>query len=268
MTNSGYAPSGGAGIYYETEGEGPAILFIHAGVADSRMWERQMGIPGYRSIAFDQRGYGKTEWVDEPYANRTDALAVLDHLGVDEAVVVGCSNGGEAAMQLTLIAPERVAALVLVGTAPRGWEPEGGWGDDPWWDETVAAFEAGDYDLSTEYEARVWLAGPSRSLDDVDPALVSLFKAMDLIPQSTAVMRDAQVETLEPPTDVQLGRIVVPTLVVVGEHDLPDLRMAADYLAGRLSDRPPVVIAATAHLPSLERPNEFNAALADFLAAT
>lgn len=268
ISESGYAPSGEARIYYETDGEGPAVLFIHAGVADSRMWSRQMGLPGHRTITFDQRGFGKTAWVAEPYANRTDARAVLDHLGVEKAVMVGCSNGGEAAMQLALIAPERVSALVLVGTAPRGWEPDSGWGDDPWWGETVAAFEAGNYDLATEYEARAWLAGPNRSLDDVDPELVTMFKEMDLIPQSTESERGEHVQTLEPPTNEQLDRIDVPTLVIVGEHDLPDLREAAGYLADRLSDRPALVMAATAHLPSMEQPEDFNAALTDFLATT
>ncbi len=69
-------------IYYQTEGDGPAVLFIHAGVADSRMWQAQMGLPGLQTIAFDQRGFGQTAWAPEPYANREDALAVLDHLDI------------------------------------------------------------------------------------------------------------------------------------------------------------------------------------------
>lgn len=267
MTESGFVPSGKAQIFYQTEGEGPAVLLIHAGVADSRMWKDQMSLAGHRTIVFDQRGFGKTEWVAEPYANREDALAVLDHLGVDRSVVVGCSNGAEAALQLALVAPTRVSALVLVGAAPRGWEPDGGWGEEPFWDEIVAAFEAGDYDGVVDYEARLWLAGAARSLDEIDGDVVALFKEMDSIPQTTESERGVHVRTLEPPTNEQLDRIDVPTLVIVGEHDTPQLRLAADYLAQHLSDQPAVVMSDTAHLPSMDQSEEFKTVISGFLAS-
>jgi pimeloyl-ACP methyl ester carboxylesterase len=267
MTAHGFVPSSKTSIYYHCEGEGPAVLFIHAGVADARMWESQMDLAGFRTIAFDQRGFGHTEWVAEPYSNRNDALAVLDHLEIDHAVVVGCSNGAEATMQMALVAPSRVSAMVLIGAAPRGWEPEGGWQEEPYWDDLVAAFKAGDYEKVTDYEARLWLAGPGRSLDQIDPSLVSLFKEMDLIPQSTESERNDHVETLEPPTNDQLDRIAAPTLVIVGEHDTPDLQEAARYLAGRLSDRPAVVLEDTAHLPSMDQPMALKTVLEGFLAS-
>jgi pimeloyl-ACP methyl ester carboxylesterase len=203
--------------------------------------------------------------VPGPYSNGGDALAVLDHLGVERAVVVGCSNGGEAAMQLALIAPDRVAGLVLVGAAPRGWEPEGGWEDDPLWDDAVAASKAGDFDRMVELDARMWLAGYGRSLDDIDPGLRELFRAMDRIPVKTEAERDDYVQLLEPPTNDRLDDIVAPGLAIVGEHDHPDLLNAARYLADRLDGPEVVVIPGTAHLPSLEAPDAFNAALTVFL---
>lgn len=256
---------GNCDIYLETAGEGPAVLFLHAGVADSRMWRDQMELEGHRTITFDQRGFGRTKWVPGPYSNRGDALAILNHLDVEEAVVVGCSNGGEAALQLALVAPERVAGLVLVGAAPRGWEPDGGWDDDPLWDRVVAAFKAGDIDRVVDLDAQMWLAGPERSLDDIDPELIELFQAMDRIPAKTEAERDEHVQTLEPPTNDRLDVITRPTLAIVGEHDYPDLLVAARYLAERISDRDALVLKDTAHLPSLEVPEAFNAALTAFL---
>jgi pimeloyl-ACP methyl ester carboxylesterase len=252
-------------IHFETAGEGPAVLFIHAGVADSRMWRDQMELDGHRTITFDQRGFGNSRWAPGRYSNRGDALAILNHLDVDDAVVVGCSNGGEAALQLALVAPERVAGLVLVGAAPRGWEPDAGWADDPLWDQAVAASEAGDIDRVVELDARMWLAGPGRSLDDLDPRLVDLFREMDRIPAETETERDVYVQTLEPPTNHRLDDIIQPTLAVVGEHDHPDLVLAARYLAERLSDREAVVLEDSAHLPSLEVPEAFNTVLTSFL---
>lgn len=254
-------------IYYLTEGDGPAVLFIHAGVADSRMWQAQMDLPGLQTIAFDQRGFGQTAWTAEPYANREDALAVLDHLDIGTAVVVGCSNGAEAAMQLALIAPTRVRALVLIGAAPRGWEPDGGWSADPFEDEISSAFDRGAFDEVVRHEARLWLAGPTRSLDDVDPETLALFEEMDRIPQTTERERENYVQTLNPPTNEQLDRIDVPTLVIVGEHDLPVLRLAAEYLAARVSEQAAVVLRDTAHLPSMDQPESFNRVITGFIAS-
>lgn len=252
-------------VYYQTAGEGPAILFLHAGVADSRMWQHQMDLDGHRVIVFDQRGFGYTRWVPGPYSNRGDALALLDHLGVDRCVVVGCSNGGEAAMQLALVAPEVVAGLVLVGAAPRGWSPDGGWADDPLDEQATAASEAGDHDRVVELDTRMWLAGPGRRLDEIDPDLVALFREMDLTPVRTESERSSFVQTLDPPTNDRLDAISAETLVVVGEHDYPDLVKAAHYLATRLSNRPAVILEGTAHLPSLEMPGPFNRALKGLL---
>ena len=263
--SSGYVTSGGTNLYYETSGHGPAVLFIHAGVCDSRMWRDQMDLEGIHAIVFDQRGFGNTEWVPGPYANRLDALTVLDHLGIEEAVVVGCSNGGEAALQTALIAPERVAGLVIVGSAPRGWEPANGWGEEPFEDEIVAAQEAGDVEAVVRLEARLWLAGAGRDLEDLDPSVVELFLEMDRIPQTSEQERNDNVQTLEPPTNEQLGRIRVPTSIIVGRHDLPILHEAADYMAEQLSDRDAVVLEHTAHLPSMEVPDAFNEVLSTFL---
>jgi pimeloyl-ACP methyl ester carboxylesterase len=265
VVHTGYVEQGAARIFYRSAGEGPAILFIHAGVADSRMWRDQVDLDGFRTVAFDQRGFGNSEWVAEPYANRTDALAVLDHLGVEQAVVVGCSNGGEAAMQLAIVAPERVRALVLVGAAARGWEPEEGWVEDPLWQEAVAAFKAGDLDKVVEVDARTWLAGPNRTLEDIDSELVALFREMDRLPVNTESERDEYVQPLDPPTNDQLDKIDAPTLVIVGEHDLPNVVESAHYLAGRLGDRPAVVLEDTAHLPSMDQPDRFNQVLMAFL---
>lgn len=262
---SGFIDVDASLIYFESAGDGPAVLFIHAGVADSRMWRDQMDLKGNRTMVYDQRGFGRTEWSPGPYSNRGDALAVLDHLEVDKAVVVGCSNGGEAAMQMAIVAPERVAGLVLVGTAPRGWEPDGGWTEDPLWKEAVAAYKAGNLDRVVELDAQMWLAGVGRSLDDVDPDLVALFEAMDRVPAKTEGDRNQYVETLEPPTNSQLDQIASPTLVVVGEHDYPDLHEAARYLAGVLSTEDAVILPGSAHLPSLEVPEAFNTVLAPFL---
>jgi pimeloyl-ACP methyl ester carboxylesterase len=116
-----------------------------------------------------------------------------------------------------------------------------------------------------DLDARIWLAGPGRSLDDIDAGLVELFRDMDRTPAETEGERNEYVRTLEPPTNQRLGEIETPALVVVGDQDQPDLITAAHFLADRLSDRDAVIIEDAAHLPSLELPELFNGALQTFL---
>jgi 3-oxoadipate enol-lactonase len=249
-------------ISFEACGTGLPILFIHAGVADSRMWDHQFGaFDGFQTIRFDMRGFGETSLGSKPYTNHDDALAVLDHLGIDRAVVVGCSMGASTALRLASAAPDRVAALVLVSADAPGFDA-GIEYESPEWPEAVEAFEAGDLRRVAELEAEMWLAGIDRSTADVDEHCVRLLIDMDLIALGTESAREEliAIEPLERVPDVEM-----PVLVVVGEHDLPQLRAAAGHLANELSARPPVLLTDTAHLPSMDRPTEFNDVLSQFL---
>lgn len=252
-------------FHIESVGEGPAILFIHAGVADSRMWRDQMSTDGYRCIAFDQRGFGKTPWEGGAYSDREDALAVLDEMGVESAVIVGCSMGGGTALQLAIDHPDRVDALVLVGAFPSGWVPEGGWEENPLEEEADEATESGDFDRVVEIDRQMWLVGYGREADDIDPRLHELFVEMDRIPVKTAAERWEDQVGFGKKLNDHLADIVAPTLIIVGAHDEKLLLDAAHYLAEQLSEREAVVIDGAAHLPSLERPDVFNATLRGFL---
>lgn len=252
-------------LHIESVGEGPAVLFLHAGVADSRMWQRQMSFEGFRCVAFDQRGHGQTKWEPAPYSNRDDALAVLDHLEIDSAVIVGCSMGGGTALELAIDHPDRVDALVLVGAFPSGWVPEGGWEENPLEEEAVEASKRGDFDRVVEIDHQMWLVGYGRDPNDVDPAMNELFEDMDRIPVTTAQERWDNMSGFGKKINEHLEDIDVPTLVIVGAHDERLLIDAAHYLATRLSDHDAVVVDGAAHLPSLERPDVFNATLSGFL---
>jgi pimeloyl-ACP methyl ester carboxylesterase len=228
------------------------------------MWRHQLHLDGYRSVVFDQRGFGKTVWAPGAYIDWEDAVAVLDHLEIDSAVVVGCSLGGSVALHLALAVPDRVDGLVLVGAAARGWEPDSRWADDPMWDEAEAVAAEGDIDRIVEIDAMIWLAGAGRSIDQIDPALVELFADMDATPARTELERGEHVRSFGEYLE-RLDALTTPTLVVVGEQDVSDLIESAEFLAAKLSDRPAVVIPDAAHHPSLEQPGHFNQALEGFL---
>ena len=130
MTRSerGYVEFPGSRIYYEVDGDGPALTFVHAGVAHLRMWDAQVEAfkDRYTIVRYDERGFGKTVTEDVPYSNFDDLRRVLEHIGVERTHLVGNSRGGMIAFDVALEYPERVRSLVLVGSGISGFD-----NDDP-----------------------------------------------------------------------------------------------------------------------------------------
>ena len=249
---------------YRSDGDGQALLLVHAGIADSRMWDPQVAefARSFRVLRPDLRGYGETGKPAEPYAHYDDLRRLLAHLGVERAAVVGASMGGAAALDLCLEHPRLVGALVLVCSALGGCELE-----DPWLEEKAnaadAAFESGDREKAARIEMETWLAGPGRSLDDVDQDVVR--RLADMLLRSYALDADAEERELTPAAASRLGEIRVPTLVMVGAGDVADMRRIADRLASGIQGARKVVVESTAHLPSMERSTEFNRVVSEFL---
>ena len=119
---SGFAASGDGRIYFEAAGSGPAIVFVHAGVSDRRMWDPQFEAfaNDNQVIRFDLRGCGKSSKAQGSFSNRDDLAAVLAAMGVEKAVLVRCSMGGATAIDFTLVHPAAVRRLVPVGAGVCG----------------------------------------------------------------------------------------------------------------------------------------------------
>ena len=160
-----FATSGRAQLAYDEHGgEGGAdVLLIHAGVNDRRSWRHVVErlAPRHRCVAYDMRGFGETTYEREDgWSPVADAVAVLDAAGLERPVVVACSMGGQAAIDLALAHPHRVAAAALIGTAVRGapYPTEGPTAELN--ARIEAAYAAGDLDEFGRLEAWMWLDGP------------------------------------------------------------------------------------------------------------
>jgi pimeloyl-ACP methyl ester carboxylesterase len=262
---TGTADANGATLYYEVAGEGGPLVLVHAGIADGRMWDAQVDTFSrrYRVIRPDMRGFGRSPMVAGPYSHHADLRALLDALEVGRAAFVGCSMGGATVIDFALENPERVEALVLVGSAVGGFEFD----EEPpkEWDELVAADEAGDLERVSELEVRMWVDGPRRGPDAVDPGVRDLVREMNLIALKNEALQLG--EELEPhtPSATRLSQIQAPTLVLVGDEDRPRTLAAADLLERDLPNARKTVVPGTAHLPNMERPQEFNRLVLDFL---
>ena len=210
-TDSGLAAINGARIYYEIEGEGESFLMIHAGVADSRQWDKEFAYfaSRYRVIRYDMRGYGKSEPVEGEYSHLQDLTDLLDYLEIEGPIVaMGCSMGGGVAMNLALSRPDAVKSLILVDAGPPGLEL-----DVPTDDKEAdieQAFSAGDLDLVAELETQIWFDGVGRTPAQVDRTMRNLVYEMNrtaLIHEAKGLgarLPDAEVPAAQRLTELQL----------------------------------------------------------------
>lgn len=258
----------GATLYYEDVGQGEPILFIHAGIADSRMWDDQFAALGdkYRVIRFDLRGFGRSNMPAGTFSNVEDVRALLDHVGVDHVNLVGISFGGLIATDFTLTYPERVTSLVLGAPSVSGSKPSD-WVRQKW-DEEDELIEQGDFDAATELNLQMWVDGPKRTPDQVDPQVRALVEEMQMNIFKIDCPDDDEIDelSLDPPAIGRLGDVKAPTLVMVGDLDLEEKLVMADQLVAEVPNSRKAIISGVAHMLNLENPTEFNRLLRDFLA--
>jgi len=245
-------------IPFDEAGSGPAVVLLHAGIADRRMWEDilpRLAGAGFHAIAFDLPGFGEAEVEPGPQAPWEDVLMAMNELGIERAALVGNSFGAAVALRVAVIAPSRIESLVLVGT-PMPGEPSERL--EAVWEAEGDAIERGDIDAAVKAVAEGWTRpGPVRELvEDMQR------RAFELQLEAGAV-EDAPDPVEEDPES--LTRIGVPLLAIAGADDMPDFVTGADTLARVVPGARHVVVEGAGHLVPLEAPEAFLALLIDFL---
>jgi len=253
-------------VWHDVHGEGPPVVLLHAGLADSRLWEPQLrSFPrSHLVLRVDLPGFGNSPFETNPVSFRGAVREAMDEVGVERAALVGVSLGGNTGLELALDSPERISSLVLVGAGL----PDHMWseGVTSFFADEEAALERGDLDAAVDANLRTWLAGPHRKLEDIDPAICKLVDEM----QRQAFRQqkghdDVRMLRLDPPESERLGELKVPTLVVTGEQDVGDIHEIADRLVREIAGARRTTIANAAHLPNLEQPDEFDRIVLGFL---
>jgi pimeloyl-ACP methyl ester carboxylesterase len=251
-----FATSGRARLAFEVTGAagGADVLLIHAGVNDRRSWHHVVErlSPRHRCVAFDMRGFGETTYEREnSWSPVSDALAVLDAAGVEQAVVVACSIGAEVAVDLALACPSRVAGLALIGAAVRGApDPEVAEGPTAELDALIGAADAaGDVAEVERLEAWLWLDGPSAEEGRVGGSARELFLDMN----GRAHRAEDPGEQAEiPPAWNRLREITAPTLMLVGRLDVDEIRAVDELAAALIPGARLRWLDGVAHVPHLE----------------
>lgn len=239
------------------------MVLLHAGVADVRSW--RYVVPALsrsaRVVTYDRRGFGKTTYQPESYRDEDDLLAILDAVGADQAVLVGNSQGGRVAIDFALAHPSRVTALVLVAPAISGApDPASLPPHTARLDAAIAAAEAAaDVDAVNRLEAHLWLDGPSAPEGRVGGEARELF--LDMNRRALGATSPGERRVSEPAYD-RLSAITAPVTVIVGALDLEYTLDNAKHIVAAVPNGTLVVLPDVAHLPQLEQPAAFNAALA------
>lgn len=247
-------------LAHDDVGSGAAVLLVHSGVTDRRMWDPVVPAlsHAFRVIRPDLRGFGDSALPAEAYSDADDLDALLDSLGVSQASVVGSSLGGRVALELATAHPGRVASLVLLCPGLRGLTPT----------PTVQSFgaeedrllSAGDIDGAVDLNVRTWL-GPE--------APDSAREAVATMQRRAFEVQLAADASEHPPeqraVDVDPSSIAVPTVVVSGGHDMDHFQAIAAHLAAVIPGAELVELPWAGHLPSLERPDAVQALLLDVL---
>ena len=264
-----YARAGdGIRLHYEAFGRrnGPPVLMVQGLGTDKHGWDLQRIAlaPRYRTIALDNRGAGRS---DKPFGTYSleqmadDAIAVLDHAGVESAHVIGASMGGAISQVIALKYPDRVRSLTLACTACR---------HHPWRRELLSDWAS----MATERgmgamagEAARWVIGP-RSFRRVWPML-GWFGPLALGRPAHAFV--AQVRAILATDDSladELHNLTMATLILVGNQDILTPRGDSEELAERIPGAELVVISGAAHGLMIEHASTFNRLLLDFLGRT
>jgi pimeloyl-ACP methyl ester carboxylesterase len=266
---AGFTEVNGTQLYYEMLGEGHPLVLIHGGYMDRRMWDDQFHAfaKHYRVIRYDVRGFGKSKLPPAPYADRQDLSDLLNYLGVEKTYLLGLSLGGIIAIDFTLEHPDMVDALILVGSPVPGFPVELLYTEEQLeqqrsrWAAFVNAIK--ERNLSTMVDAL--MQDPTLVPSPNYPAARQRVRNNLSEYSFVWVLDPAPRQDLDPPAYERLTEIHAPTLIMLGGEDDPRLFKDADKLAQDIAGASRVTIAETHHMPNMEKPEEFNAIVLDFL---
>jgi 3-oxoadipate enol-lactonase len=247
-------------LSYDVDGEGPALVLLHSGACDRRMWAPQWPAlvdAGYRVVRPDFPGFGETPMPDRPGNEADDVLNLMDALGIDRAALVASSGGGPVAVEIAARRPDRVSALVLLCAMVPGHERT----DElrAFGARENALLEAGDVAGAVELNLDTWL-GPETGETTREQVRRMQRRAFEV--------QLAATEEFDPiEHEYDLSTIQAPCLAISGGHDLPDFRQIAARMPGLIGARH-VELPWAGHLPSMERPDAVTGLLLEFLGET
>jgi pimeloyl-ACP methyl ester carboxylesterase len=262
----GHAPLNDVSLYYEVHGHGSPLVLIHGWTLNCRMWDDQLEplAAHHCVIRYDRRGFGRSTGEPATERDATDLDGLVSYLGLSTVSILAMSQGGWAALYFALEQPHRTTALILNATVLPGFNlPFAGEDRVPSDRYMKLATTEG---MSAMREA--WLGHPffaiARTMPRVSDRLrdiVEEYSGLDLAKVKSPAFGDARDAVL------RIGRLTVPTLILIGEADVPYMKLVAQAQAYAIPDAKIVTMPGCDHLANMEDPAGFNCAVLGFLAA-
>jgi len=261
----GFVPVPNGEIYYEAMGKGDPVVLVHGGAMDHRMWDDQFEkfAKKYRVIRYDVRGSGLSR---SPYGGHRDyeeLRMLLDHLKIDRTNLIGLSLGGRIVIDFAITYPDRVLKLIPVAPGISGYEfnaePE-----QKCTEAIRAAYMEADFEKAAEAFLAGWTVGPKRKIEDVDEAFRQ--RVLAIIRENIKPGLDmGYMLEAEPPAIGRLAEVKAPTMVIIGDLDMPGILDIAGRIEKEVASSKKVVIKGAAHTVNMEKPDKFNKVVLEFL---
>jgi pimeloyl-ACP methyl ester carboxylesterase len=255
--DTGFVLVDGGRLFYESAGEGENIVLLHDGMVNREIWDEQFPLLAktYRVVRYDRRGYGKSSDPETRYSHIEDLNRLFIQLNIDKAIIFGMSSGGRLAIDFTLTYPEKVNGLVLVGAVVSGFgytshmHTRGGHFDPRKITDPNKIHEY--YIMDDPYEIYSENSAAKERVMNLLPGL-SRVSRIPAQPASRVAVKS-------------LSEIKVPALILVGEHDIPDVHAHAGVINAGIADSRREIIPRSGHLIPIEQPDLFNEAVMNFL---
>jgi pimeloyl-ACP methyl ester carboxylesterase len=236
-------------------GDGSAVLLLHAGIADRRMWDEPLeplAVAGHRVVAMDLPGFGEAVVGTDPVAHWEDVVETMDGLGIERGALVGNSFGGAVALRVAALYPDRVSSLLLFST-PSVPEPDPSPELLAAWEAEEGALEKGDIESAVKAAVSAWVRpGASDAVRD----RVAAMQRRNYELHHAGEGGEFAPDLLEEDPSL-LGAIDCSVLLAAGEEDMVDFKNAVEELAAKLPEAKTALIPECGHLAPLEAPEEF-----------
>lgn len=263
---TGFIDVGKTRLYYEEMGAGHALILIHGGLLDRRMWDDQFEAfaKRFRVIRFDVRNHGNSKGVPDTFRHYEDLLKILEQLNLEKAALLGLSLGSRIAIGFAIAYPDKVSAIILASPGASGYEFKSEVFKKNN-EQLQKAFSEGNIDMGIEYFQQAWTDGPYREPNEIDQSVRAKVRNMAMNTVK-GWENESVVKELEPPAIGRLDEIHAPTLAIAGDLDMPGILEIVNMAIENVSGAEKVIIPGVAHMVNMEKPKEFNKVVLDFLA--
>lgn len=257
---TGIAAVNGTTLYYETQGKGHPLVLLEGGQLDRRMWNDQFleFSQNYQVIRYDLRGFGRSGECGASYQAHEDLRALLDTLAIERAHLVGLSGGGRISIDFALEYPERVSSLVLASPGLSGFK----WSSNEWFTPIWEAILEEDSIRAAE----LWLESPYLAPAMEQEELADRLRNLAVENSRVWAHLDTKEAPLSPPAVGRLDELIAPTLLIVGDRDIPEIHQIVKLLlAADIPDVRRVIFEGSGHMVNMEQPVKFNQVVMEFL---